>query len=121
MILFSRLFRDRNSCCCFCVELVNYLSVHRYCVTVLIFFHILALREYWVLTESRIPLKSVLGGVRIVASTIINFFNNWPTGVYLLDFFCSRIQLYLLLSPYLCFISFLYLDLYVLGDDELIS
>ena len=24
---------------------------------------------------------------------------------------------YLLLSPYLCFISFLYLDLYVLGDD----
>ena len=44
-----------------------------------------------------------------------------PTRVYLLDFFCSGIQFYLLLSPYLCFISFLYLDLYVLGDDELIS
>ena len=44
-----------------------------------------------------------------------------PTGVYLLDFFCSGIQFYLLLSPYLCFISFLYLDLYVLGDDALIS
>ena len=44
-----------------------------------------------------------------------------PTGVYLLDFFCSVIQLYLLLSPYLCFISFLYLDLYVLGDEALIS
>ena len=44
-----------------------------------------------------------------------------PTGVYLLDFFCSGIQLYLLLSPYLCFISLLYLDLYVLGDDSLIS
>ena len=43
------------------------------------------------------------------------------TGVYLLDFFCSGIQFYLLLSPYLCFISFLYLDLYVLGDDALIS
>ena len=43
-----------------------------------------------------------------------------PTGVYLLDFFCSGIQFYLLLSPYLCFIS-LYLDLYVLGDDALIS
>ena len=28
---------------------------------------------------------------------------------------------YLLLSPYLCFISFLYLDSYVLGDDALIS
>ena len=44
-----------------------------------------------------------------------------PTRVYLLDFFCSGIQVYLLLSPYLCFISLLYLDLYVLGDDALIS
>ena len=44
-----------------------------------------------------------------------------PTGVYLLDFFCSGVQFYLLLSPYLCFISLLYLDLYVLGDDALIS
>ena len=44
-----------------------------------------------------------------------------PTGVYLLDFFCSVIQFYLLLRPYLCFISLLYLDLYVLGDDALIS
>ena len=44
-----------------------------------------------------------------------------PTGVNLLDFFCSGIQFYLLLSPYLCFISLLYLDLYVLGDDALIS
>ena len=40
-----------------------------------------------------------------------------PTRVYLLDFFCSGIQFYLLLSPYLCFIPFLYLDVYVLGDD----
>ena len=44
-----------------------------------------------------------------------------PTGVYLLDFYCSSIQFYLLLSPYLCFIVLLYLDLYVLGDDALIS
>ena len=44
-----------------------------------------------------------------------------PTGVYLLDLFCSGIQFYLLLSPSQCFISFLYLDLYVLGDDVLIS
>ena len=44
-----------------------------------------------------------------------------PTWVYVFGFFCSRIQFYLLLSPYLCFISFLYLDLYVLGDDALIS
>ena len=40
-----------------------------------------------------------------------------PTGVYLL----GVIPFYLLLSPYLCFIYFLYLDLYVLGDDALIS
>ena len=44
-----------------------------------------------------------------------------PTGVYLLDFFCSGIQFYLLVRPYRCFISFLYLDLYVLGDDAFIS
>ena len=46
-----------------------------------------------------------------------------PTGVYMyqLDFFCPGIQFYLLLSPYICFISLLYLDLYVLGDDALIS
>ena len=44
-----------------------------------------------------------------------------PTGVYLLDFFCSGIQFNLLLSPYPCFISLLYLDLYVLGDDALMS
>ena len=44
-----------------------------------------------------------------------------PTRVYLLDFSCSGIQFYLLMSPYLCCISFLYLDLYVLGDDALIS
>ena len=43
-----------------------------------------------------------------------------PTGVCLLDFFCSGIQFYLLLSSYLCFISFLYLYLYVLGDDAFI-
>ena len=43
-----------------------------------------------------------------------------PTGVNLLDFFCSGIQFNLLLSPYPCFIL-LYLDLYVLGDDALIS
>ena len=44
-----------------------------------------------------------------------------PTGVYLLNFFCSGIQFNLLLSPYLCFIPLLYFDLYVLGDDTLIS
>ena len=44
-----------------------------------------------------------------------------PTRVYLLDFLCSGIQFNLLSSPFLCFISFLYLDIYVLGDNALIS
>ena len=44
-----------------------------------------------------------------------------PTGVYLLDFFCSGIQFCILFSPYLCLISLLYLDLYVLRDEALIS
>ena len=35
------------------------------------------------------------------------------TGIYLLDLFCSLFQL----CHFLCVISFLYLDLYVLGDD----
>ena len=39
----------------------------------------------------------------------------------MLDFFCSGFQFYLMLSPYLCFISFYILDLYVLGDDALIN
>ena len=44
---------------------------------------------------------------------------NW---VYLLDFFFSSIRFYVqLLSLFLCFISFLYLDLYVFGNDALIS
>ena len=41
--------------------------------------------------------------------------------VYLLDFFFSDIQYYVLLSHSLCFISILYLDLYVFGDDALIG
>ena len=44
-----------------------------------------------------------------------------PTGVNLLDNLSYCIQFILLLSPYLCFISFLYLDLLVLGDDALIN
>ena len=44
-----------------------------------------------------------------------------PDKVYLLDFVCIGIQFHLLLSPYLCFTSFLYLDLHVLGEDALIS
>ena len=41
--------------------------------------------------------------------------------VCLLDFFSSGIQFYVLLSPYLCFVSFLCLDLYVFGDNALMG
>ena len=45
-----------------------------------------------------------------------------PTRVCLpVGFLLLRYSVYLLLSPYLCFISLLYLDLYVLGDDALIG
>ena len=44
-----------------------------------------------------------------------------PTRVNLLDFFCSCILFNLLLNPYFCFIFFLFLDIYVLGDNALIS
>ena len=36
-------------------------------------------------------------------------------------FLLLRYSVFLLLSPYLCFISLFYLDLYVLGDDASIS
>ena len=38
-----------------------------------------------------------------------------------LGFIYSGMQLYVLLSPYLCFIYFLYLDFYVLEDDTSVS
>ena len=44
-----------------------------------------------------------------------------PTGVCLLDFFCSGIRFNLLLSPYPCFVSLLCLGLCVLGDDALVG
>ena len=44
-----------------------------------------------------------------------------PIGDYQLDFSASSILLYILLSPYICFIFSLYLDLYLLGDDTPIS
>ena len=44
-----------------------------------------------------------------------------PVGVYLLDFFCSLYSVLFTVEFYLCFISFLYLDLYVPEDDALVS
>ena len=46
-----------------------------------------------------------------IGSTMSYFFTNK------VDFFYSGIQFYSLLTPYLCFISLLYLDSCVLGDD----
>ena len=64
---FFRLFRGCTSCRCFCVKLVKLLPVHRYSVDI---FHILVLQEYWALSKREIPLKRVLGGVRIVVLSI---------------------------------------------------
>ena len=44
-----------------------------------------------------------------------------PTGVCLLGFFCSGVRFGLLLGPCPCFVSLLYLDLCVLGDDALMG
>ena len=41
-----------------------------------------------------------------------------PTGVYLLDFFCSSVPFGLLLGPCPCFVSLLCLDL---GDGALVG
>ena len=44
-----------------------------------------------------------------------------PIGFTCWIFFCSGIQFYLRLSPYLCFISLLYHYFYVPGDDVCLS
>ena len=64
------------------VDMVKLLHVHRYSVDI---FHILVLQEYWVLTESRVPLKPVLGDVRIVALSIRsqNRLNKTKSAVFL--------------------------------------
>ena len=52
-----------------CLKISDFQSgFYRYSVAM--FFHIMDIQEKWVLTESRIPLKPVLGGVRIVALSI---------------------------------------------------
>ena len=40
------------------------------CIDIVLIFHILVDLEYWVLTESRIQLNPMLGGVRNVAFSI---------------------------------------------------
>ena len=50
----SRLFRGRNSCRCFCVELVKLLQCRYF------FVYILVLQEYWVLNTT----YAVARGVR---------------------------------------------------------
>ena len=52
---------------------------------------------------------------------LVDLLGLYKGRIYLLDFICSSIQFYVLLSPCLCFVSFLYLDLYVLGDDAWIN
>ena len=44
-----------------------------------------------------------------------------PTGVYLLDFFCSGIQFFCTVESLSLLYHHLYLDIYVFGDDAWIS
>ena len=83
-----------------------------------IYFGLLKIQvNFWINLKLEISMRPVcLFTIFLDAFAVVR-----STGVYLLDFICSRIQFYLLLSPYLCFISFLYLDSYVLGDYALIS
>ena len=64
---FFRFLRSRSSCRCFCLELAKRLPVHRYRVDI---FHNVAFKQYWVLMESIILLKPVLGDMRIIALSI---------------------------------------------------
>ena len=57
----------KTSHCTLNIDYINVRGEVLPILLVLIFFHILFLQKYWVLTESRIRLKPVLGGVRIVA------------------------------------------------------
>ena len=52
------------------ITLIVHSGLTTYVDKVLKCFHILVLRGYWVLTESRIPLKPVLGDIRIIALSI---------------------------------------------------
>ena len=81
-------------------ELVALLSLYSWCLVIVVW---LFLAVQWVCLQFVI--------VVLPDQTIF----------YLLDFFSSCIQFYVLLSPYICFISFLYHDSYVLGDDAWIS
>ena len=139
-------FRNLNSMVTWCINCRRLLALIIFQRSSFIYFPIIKrlaitlmycnrLHAWWS-TQSRLAtLLSSLIACRLVGlQTLWRFrlkdFSNdemvgaWCFGccqAHLLDFFCSGIQFYLLLSPYLCFISFLYLDLYVLGDDALIS
>ena len=61
--------------------------------------------QFWVFVEERV-------GSDVVSLASPSGFNGW-------FFFCSGIQLYVLLNSYLRFTSCLYLDLYVLDDASI--
>ena len=56
-----------------CVYLINNtVAEQTYLILSVDFFHILDIREYWFQTESKIPLKPMLGCVRIVVLSNIS-------------------------------------------------
>ena len=74
------------------------------CVFCLVFLILSRLHCCLVVTcWNRADFLALVGDVYCICVT----FSCGIQAVYLLDFFCSGIQFYLLLSPNLCFISFL--------------
>ena len=59
--------------------------------------------------------------LEIMALDVCRAHRGLTVGFLLLRYTGASIQFYLLLSPYLCFIALLYLDLYVHRDGALIS
>ena len=88
--------------------------MNRTIIYLLKFFSIELRGKHSYVTGGAFDLKFVI----VIVQTVFIQFRKY---VFKVLSYYSGIQFYLLLSPYLCFIYLLNLDLYVLGDDALIS
>ena len=95
-----------------CESLIRHLSRHRQrAAVVLIFFHILVLHEYWVLEESRLLLKPVLGAWEFLhfPLVLVNRLNKTESVVFL---YC-RFSLFLMDPFSRLFLYVLYWSIWV--------
>ena len=119
-----------NNCSAYFIEIISHFKKFGYNINVLQQTECLVVNQVTVGNFAFLfnctPVGRTSDSMTVPTKRLIYWWDGWSwcfgcTGVYLLDLFCSGIQFYLLLSPYIFFISFLYLDLYVLGDDALVS